>query len=312
MSKLSIDGDSSDSRTLKSRKSDAKLSSSVQSSSSSHSTPGNAGRPVPPPLDTRTTEPSRTIPSASVIETNPNGHQRTLSVEDTPGSPIGVPASQVIMGRKPSQASMRSKEAARKNADEADDLSEDELLVQKGIAHHEAGELEQATECFRRAAEMSNPNGMFLYGISLRHGWGCTPQPTVAFRYLQKAAEAAVGDLNNLEGPNALMNLQNLSGKGVTVAKKELVLAIHELGVCFRHGWGVPKNKQTAVYYFELAANMGDPDAQNDLGFCYYHGEGVKRDLYKAAKYYRMAHKQGVSAVGNSWIFKKKYDSCGV
>jgi TPR repeat protein len=57
---------------------------------------------------------------------------------------------------------------------------------------------------------------------------------------------------------------------------------------------------------------MGDPDAQNDLGFCYYHGEGVKRNLYTAAKYYRLAHKQGVTVMGNSWIFKKKYDSCGV
>ncbi|RKP06194.1 hypothetical protein THASP1DRAFT_18771 [Thamnocephalis sphaerospora] len=186
----------------------------------------------------------------------------------------------------------------------------DEQLVQLGIKCHEAGDLEQATNYFKRAAEMSNPNGMFLYGISLRHGWGCSPQPTAAFRYLQKAAESAVVDLNGVNSITNVGAINQMSGPGVTVAKKELVLAIHELGVCFRHGWGVPKNKQTAVYYFELAANMGDPDAQNDLGFCYYHGEGVKRDLYKAAKYYRMAHKQGVSVVGNSWIFKKKYDGC--
>jgi len=94
-----------------------------------------------------------------------------------------------------------------------------------------------------------------------------------------------------------------------TAARSELILAIHELGICFRHGWGVPKNKVTAAYYFEIAANLGDPDAQNDLAFCYHHGEGVKKDMYKAAKYYRMAHAQGASILGNSWIFKKKYDN---
>ncbi|RKP26879.1 hypothetical protein SYNPS1DRAFT_13546 [Syncephalis pseudoplumigaleata] len=192
-------------------------------------------------------------------------------------------------------------------------MTEDELMVQEGIRYHEQNELEKATECFRRAAELNNPNGMFLYGISLRHGWGCESQPTAAFKYLQKAAESAVVDISNGKIPAGVDALTNASTSGpkAAVAKKELVLAIHELGVCFRHGWGVPKNKQTAVYYFELAANMGDPDAQNDLGFCYYHGEGVKRDLYKAAKYYRLAHKQGVTVMGNSWIFKKKYDNCG-
>ncbi len=36
----------------------------------------------------------------------------------------------------------------------------------------------------------------------------------------------------------------------------ELTLAIYELGICFRHGWGVPKNKATAANYFEIAANL--------------------------------------------------------
>jgi TPR repeat protein len=53
---------------------------------------------------------------------------------------------------------------------------------------------------------------------------------------------------------------------------------------------------------------LGDPDAQNDLGFCYANGEGVKKDMKKAAKYYRLAAAQGSSMIGNSWIYKKKYD----
>lgn len=69
----------------------------------------------------------------------------------------------------------------------------------------------------------------------------------------------------------------------------------------------VPKNLSTASYYFEIAANLGDPDAQNDLAFCYAHGHGVKKDVYKAAMYYRMADRQGHGIIGNSWIWKDKY-----
>lgn len=104
-------------------------------------------------------------------------------------------------------------------------------------------------------------------------------------------------------------------------------MAIYELGVSFRHGWGVSpfcwfdnsllthsclqckKNKESAVQFFKIAADLGDPDAQNDLGHCYYHGQGVKKDLYLAAKYYRKADKQGQGIMGNSWIWKTKYDS---
>ncbi|KAF9125758.1 hypothetical protein BG015_004829, partial [Linnemannia schmuckeri] len=45
----------------------------------------------------------------------------------------------------------------------------------------------------------------------------------------------------------------------------------------------------------------------NDLAWCYYHGVGVKKDMYKSAKYYRLAAAQGMSTMGNSWIWKDKY-----
>lgn len=49
----------------------------------------------------------------------------------------------------------------------------------------------------------------------------------MAVRYLQRAAECAVYDL------------QTGIAQSTLVAKQELVLAIYELGVCFQHGWGV-------------------------------------------------------------------------
>ncbi|KAF9143815.1 hypothetical protein BGX30_014660 [Mortierella sp. GBA39] len=170
-----------------------------------------------------------------------------------------------------------------------------EDFVRQGIEYHEVGDIAKATHFFRTAAEMGDPVGMLMYGLSVRHGWGCSSNRQLAFQYLQKSAEHAVGDLKSRDSFAS------------TAAKGELVLAIYELGICFRHGWGADKNKKTAAYYFEIAANLGDPDAQNDLAWCYYHGVGVKKDMFKAAKYYRLAAAQGLETVGNSWIWKDKY-----
>lgn len=103
-----------------------------------------------------------------------------------------------------------------------------EQRVYAGIKFHEAGQLEKAAENFKYAAEQGSPLGMFLYGVSLRHGWGCKKNEKAAFQYLQKAAESAVLDLNNLS-----------STVNMSAARGELVMAIYELGVSFRHGWGV-------------------------------------------------------------------------
>jgi TPR repeat protein len=85
-------------------------------------------------------------------------------------------------------------------------------------------------------------------------------------------------------------------------SQSELVLSIYELGQCFLRGWGVAKDKKTALQYFTLAANLGDPDAQSELGFCYSTGRGCKKDLKQAAKYYRMAAKQGQITYGMQWM----------
>ena len=81
------------------------------------------------------------------------------------------------------------------------------------------------------------------------------------------------------------------------------MLSIYELGQCYFRGWGVLKDKKAALRYFELAADMGDPDAQTELGFCYSAGRGCKKDLKKAAKYYRLAEKQGSTSYGMQWMW---------
>ncbi|KAG9327458.1 hypothetical protein KVV02_000407 [Mortierella alpina] len=222
--------------------------------------------------------------------------------------------------------------------------------IQKAIELHENNQLEEATHHFWLAAQSENPLGQLMYGLSLRHGWGCKPNPTEALLFLQRAAEYAMGELNEL-GPvqprispstattaaapsssidraqkqdqqqishqksNSNPTQQTLRRMGsmdrtaaMITARKELVMALYELGMSYLKGWGVTKDKSVAFTYFKIAADLGDPDSQNETAMCYYEGIGTDKDMYQSAKYYRMAAAQGASQLGNSWIWKPKYD----
>jgi hypothetical protein len=76
----------------------------------------------------------------------------------------------------------------------------DEYL-QLGIKHHEANRLEESTLCFERSAKEQGGCGvgMLMYGLSLRHGWGCPRNEKSGFHWLKKAAELALTDLEKGE-----------------------------------------------------------------------------------------------------------------
>ncbi|KAK8874922.1 HCP-like protein [Apiospora arundinis] len=174
--------------------------------------------------------------------------------------------------------------------------------IQEAIRLHEDGQLEQSTVKFGILADpngANNPLSQVLYGLALRHGWGCTPDPARAITFLSAAASnaALIEDL-------ALKAGMKKGG----AAKGELVLAIFELANCFRHGWGIPKDSVAAKQYYETAANLGDTDAMNEVAWCYVEGFGCKKDKYSAAKYYRLAEQNGNKTLGNTWIWKDKYN----
>ncbi|OAQ99841.1 hypothetical protein LLEC1_01886 [Akanthomyces lecanii] len=167
--------------------------------------------------------------------------------------------------------------------------------IQEAIRLHEEGDLQRSTAIFGRLADTqgaNNPLSQVLFGLALRHGWGCTPDTERAVTYLSAAASnaAAVEE----------MALEAGMKKG-GAAKGELILAIFELANCFRHGWGIPKDPVAAKQYYETAANLGDTDAMNEAGWCYLEGFGCKKDKFTAARYYRLAEKAGNKTLGNSW-----------
>ncbi|KAJ3375532.1 hypothetical protein GGF31_004651 [Allomyces arbusculus] len=176
---------------------------------------------------------------------------------------------------------------------------EADACIHRGIQLHEVMQLAESTAQFQRAAELGSPLGAFLYGMALRSGWGVPVDEDTSFLHLSRAADLAMRHAVNSASPMAL-------------AARELTMAIYELGQSFRHGWGTPKSQRTALFYFQIAANLGDPDAQIDLATYHLAGDGVRRDKVLAARYFRMAANQGVDLPSNAWIWKDKYDGCGI
>ncbi|KAF2754080.1 HCP-like protein [Pseudovirgaria hyperparasitica] len=145
----------------------------------------------------------------------------------------------------------------------------------------------------------NNALSQVLYGLALRHGWGCTANPELAITYLSTAAA------NSAEIESLALSAGMKKGGA---AKGELVLAIFELAQCYRQGWGVKKDPVAAKTYYETAANLGDTDAMNEVAACYLDGIGCKKDKFRAAQYLRLAEEKGSKTIGNSWIWKDKYN----
>ncbi|KAJ3227420.1 hypothetical protein HK099_002171 [Clydaea vesicula] len=137
-----------------------------------------------------------------------------------------------------------------------------------------------------------------------------------AVKLLQKAADSTLESLKFDSGiSGSVINGDNNEFKGAVstlkkfTAKTELSLVFFELGQSFRQGWGIEKNKQNALYYLTIAAQLGDRDAQIELGQIYLEGHlGVKADKKIAATWFREAIKNGAEMVGMQWVHKEKYD----
>lgn len=188
------------------------------------------------------------------------------------------------------------------NATNYQALSADEH-VEKAIELHQHGDLKESTYHFRIAAKQNHPTGMLLFALATRHGWGMRANPTEGVRLLRQAVEIAMQEVTEDESPKSATEPIDKKNH-----KAQFALAIYELGMSHMKGWGVEQDQALALRCFEIAASWGDADAMSEAGFCYTEGLGTKKDLKKAARFYREAGKRGVSMVGNSWIYKDKYN----
>lgn len=132
--------------------------------------------------------------------------------------------------------------------------------LQLGIQHHEANRLKESAVCFEKSAKENGGCGvgMLMWGLALRHGWGCEKDEKSGFKWLRRAAESAVEDLEHARagggvdsGAIQVTMINRRRGLDVDYERlriqTELVLAIYEVGQCFFQGWGVPKDQKMAV-----------------------------------------------------------------
>jgi len=79
----------------------------------------------------------------------------------------------------------------------------------------------------------------------------------------------------------------------ITLANQGDVQAMHNLGVMYMSGQGVPKNDKTAFDWYSKAAHRGHPDAINNVASFYWEGMGVEKNQQKALEYFKSAAEKG-------------------
>ena len=159
------------------------ISSNVNLHPQSRSTEGDIRTVSPVSLYTTTYYESESpSPSGNRPQAPTRPSSGTAEVERPQKSPMSLKSLNVFSPRSP--------EAQRTPQE----------YLQLGIQHHEANRLRESARCFERSAneEGGCGVGMLMYGLTLRHGWGCAKNEKAGFKWLRKAAEHAVEDLEKV------------------------------------------------------------------------------------------------------------------
>lgn len=170
---------------------------------------------------------------------------------------------------------------------------------QEAMRLRDEGDMFSATEKLIELAELGNVPSQNMYALSLRHGWGCPRNDTLALAYHVTAAGLSI----MLE-----TSIQREEKWFTTSTKDQLRLALFEIASSKRWGWGCAIDAKDAKAFYAAASNLDDVDAMQELAWCCLTGFGGKKDKFVAAQYLRLAEKSGSKVIGNTWIWKEKYD----
>jgi uncharacterized protein len=128
----------------------------------------------------------------------------------------------------------------------------------------------RAADLYRRAAEKGNALAGLRYGLALSEGNGVKRDPVAAQRWLIQAQEGGI--------PEAALAMGDLAARTPATRDK----AANE------------KIVQSALSWYQGAANAGVPSAQFKLANAYFAGVGVPRDPAQALSWYTRAAQQGL------------------
>ncbi|KAK5095950.1 hypothetical protein LTS08_007832 [Lithohypha guttulata] len=170
---------------------------------------------------------------------------------------------------------------------------------QEAMRLRDEGDMFSATEKLKDLAELGNVPSQNMYALSLRHGWGCPRNDTLALAYHVTAAGLSIMLENSIQREEKWFT---------TSTKDQLRLALFEIASSKRWGWGCAIDAKDAKAFYAAASNLDDVDAMQELAWCCLTGFGGKKDKFVAAQYLRLAEKSGSKVIGNTWIWKEKYN----
>lgn len=122
-------------------------------------------------------------------------------------------------------------------------------------------DLPKSLELYLQAAELGDAEAQYIAGGMYFKGRGTEVNYGKAFALLYKAA---------------------VNGKSTASSQKIIAQS-------FLLGENVPKNYEEAEHWFNLAAESGDSEAQNELAFMYFTGNGVDKDYSRAFNLFKDA-----------------------
>ncbi|KAJ9663077.1 hypothetical protein H2198_001069 [Neophaeococcomyces mojaviensis] len=181
----------------------------------------------------------------------------------------------------------------------ANNNSASAAAFQEAIRLHQAGEYKSATSALKMLAERGNISSQIIYAMSLCHGWGCSRRPDLALLCLLTAGKTSI---------EYEMTSQADQQFFTTSSRDELKLALFEIGNSKRYGWGCVVDAKSTRMFYNASAILEDVDAMQELAWCYLTGFGGKKDKFAAAQLLRKAETHGSKVLGNSWIWKDKYN----
>lgn len=128
----------------------------------------------------------------------------------------------------------------------------------------------RAADLYRRAAEKGHALAGLRYGLALSEGSGVKRDPAAAQRWLTQAQESGM--------PEAALALGDMAARTPATRDK----AANE------------KIVQSALSWYQAAANGGVPSAQFKIANAYFAGVGLPRDPAQALLWYGRAAQQGL------------------
>ncbi len=166
-----------------------------------------------------------------------------------------------------------------------------------GVAAFKEKDYQKAYQEWKAAAEKGNAEAQFDLGLLYAQGLGVRRDLTEAAKWYQKSADQGNGEAQFALGQMYSRGWGTPRDAADAVRWLQMANSVESDGPPTDwtpiEGYGMAKDPQKAVYWYQQAAGKGHPEAQYNLARLYADGEGVKRDQEQAARWVSASATQG-------------------